>query len=247
MKKYVILILCFLLSLLVVLSACSSDRMIETSADELWEYTLLHDDTVKITKYLGDKSTVSVPESISSFTVSTIGAQAFAGTESLVEVLIPKTISSIEEGAFNDCINLSHILLSCHKLQPCSRNGTFLRAGTNTENGMSVTVREEVTCIPDYFFYSGKDADRAKIDGIVFGTESNDDSIDEIGAYAFGNCNIKSITFLGNPPLKIDDTAFYNTNVSINYSAYSDIWDSFIKKTYGGNVSYFSFFIDGKS
>ena len=112
---------------------------------------------------------------------------------------------------------------------------------------MSVTVREEVTCIPDYFFYSGKDADRAKIDGIVFGTESNDDSIDEIGAYAFGNCNIKSITFLGNPPLKIDDTAFYNTNVSINYSAYSDIWDSFIKKTYGGNVSYFSFFIDGKS
>ena len=80
MKKYVILILCFLLSLLVVLSACSSDRMIETSADELWEYTLLHDDTVKITKYLGDKSTVSVPESISSFTVSTIGAQAFAGT-----------------------------------------------------------------------------------------------------------------------------------------------------------------------
>lgn len=77
-----------------------------TKADTLtdpsipFEYTVLEDGTVEITKYTGDEASVEVPEAIGEKTVTSIAAEAFKGCEQLTSCTLPRTVTSIGEKAF---------------------------------------------------------------------------------------------------------------------------------------------------
>ena len=63
-------------------------------------------DKTKLVKYTGTASSVSIPSSI-----TTIGAEAFAGNTSLTSVSIGENVTEIEYGAFRDCTYLNTVKL----------------------------------------------------------------------------------------------------------------------------------------
>ena len=64
--------------------------------------------TVTINKYLGDDTVVWIPEKIGGYTVTGIGSKCFE-KNSLKGVVIPETVTSIGNSAFQGCKNLSSV------------------------------------------------------------------------------------------------------------------------------------------
>lgn len=64
--------------------------------------------TAIINKYLGDDTVVWVPEKISGYTVTGIGSKCFE-KQSLKGVVIPETVTSIGNNAFQGCKNLTSV------------------------------------------------------------------------------------------------------------------------------------------
>ncbi|URN82814.1 leucine-rich repeat protein [Acetobacterium wieringae] len=67
------------------------------------------DGKVTITGYLGSAATVSIPETIGGKPVVAIGKQAFYFNQTLTEVTIPASVTSIGEAAFHMCHNLTTV------------------------------------------------------------------------------------------------------------------------------------------
>lgn len=67
---------------------------------------------IVITKYIGTKSEVTIPERIEGIPVKTIGTYAFKLCESLISVNLPNTIEIIGHYAFGQCRNLTNINIS---------------------------------------------------------------------------------------------------------------------------------------
>lgn len=87
----------------------------ETSDEYKVEY--LNDNTIKIIKYTGDNSTITVPSMISGKKVTRIADQAFIGS-TLRSVTLPSTIEAIGVNAFTDCSSMKEIIVD-------SENKTF--------------------------------------------------------------------------------------------------------------------------
>ena len=60
-----------------------------------------------ITNYNGEDSDVTVPSELDGYTITTIGEGAFRNNNVIKRVNIPASITSIEDGAFYECENLS--------------------------------------------------------------------------------------------------------------------------------------------
>ncbi len=77
--------------------------VVETSAAPNSDFQI---DKTKLVKYTGTASSVSIPD-----TIKTIGAEAFAGNNSITSVSIGKNVTEIEYGAFKDCTYLNTVKL----------------------------------------------------------------------------------------------------------------------------------------
>lgn len=102
MKKILSLILVFAA---VMTLFCSCDKNgSESKPIEAKEYTyvILEDGTAKITKYNGTQDIVelNIPSSFEDATVTVIGAESFAGVQTITVVNFPDTVTKIEEKAF---------------------------------------------------------------------------------------------------------------------------------------------------
>lgn len=67
--------------------------------------------TITVTGYTGPGGDVTIPASINGLPVVSIGDWAFKGCETLTNLTIPNTVTTIQEGAFWDCYYLSHIII----------------------------------------------------------------------------------------------------------------------------------------
>ena len=76
-----------------------------------FEYDILSEDTVVITKYLGDETLVFVPERLDGKVVSAIGERAFQGNGSVEQIVLPQGIEVIESLAFKDCSSLQYVVM----------------------------------------------------------------------------------------------------------------------------------------
>jgi len=65
-----------------------------------FECDIYSDDTVTITKYIGEEKIINIPHNFDGFKVTSIGMGAFAGCMNLTSVTIPDSIDSINEAAF---------------------------------------------------------------------------------------------------------------------------------------------------
>ena len=104
---------CFLALLMVVVMmfACWTGAVAEdecetfTSGD--YEYALLDDGTIEITKYNGIADHLAIPAKIAGKTVTSIGYYAFYSCDSLTSVSIPDSVTSIGDYAFAGCGSLT--------------------------------------------------------------------------------------------------------------------------------------------
>lgn len=99
MKKVLSVIL-VIAAVLTVFSSCSKESEPVTSGD--YTYVVLEDNTAKITKYNGTQDVIEldIPSSFDDVTVTVIGAEAFAGVQTITVVNFPETLIKIEENAF---------------------------------------------------------------------------------------------------------------------------------------------------
>ena len=102
-----------------------------------YDYIHLDDNTIKITKYIGDSSEVVIPSTIDGYNVSVIGDSAFSENNTVTSVVIPEGITKIEKCAFYSCTKMKKVTIpstitsvglnafhTCSALRICNFRGT---------------------------------------------------------------------------------------------------------------------------
>ena len=103
-----------LLMVVVMMCACwtgvlAEDEERETFTSGDYEYALLDDGTIEITKYNGSAERLTIPAKIAGKTVTSIGYGAFAGCTFLTSVSIPDSVTAIGNRAFYYCDSLTSV------------------------------------------------------------------------------------------------------------------------------------------
>ena len=199
LKKWLLGLVTFA-AMVVICAVCASA---ETYGD--FDYSVLDDGTVKITKYIGSAEKVEIPEKINGKSVTSIGNYAFEYCENITSVTIPDSVTSIGVYAFEYCASLKSITIP--DSVPLVGPGAF----SNCTNLTSVTIQNGVMYIGNEAF-----ANCTSLTGITI-----PDSVTWIGRYSFGGCtNLTSIT-IPNSVTSIGDYAF---------GYYYDEYDDSVKK-----------------
>lgn len=152
------------------------------------------------------------------YRVTTVQNSAFLSCTELKKLVVPSTIKYIREGAFENCVNMTQLVLSEGEERLDAAGDAFkncvieeatigrnLMKGIfrNSESLVSVKLAKNVTTIPSYAFYGCK-----KLSAI------NLENVKRIGESAFLGCamlkevNIEKV-------VEIDREAFYGVGVEI--------------------------------
>ena len=165
-----------------------------TVGNSTYTYTILTDDTVKITKYKGTDESIVIPSEIDGKKVTVIGSSAFYGFKSLKNIEIPDGITSIENYAFCQCWSITS--LSVPESVTSIGTGAFRFCGDLKE----IKLPSNLTVLSDGLF--GADAN---LEYITFGDAEKTDTViipetvQKIGNYVFMNCEkIKNIKLPSN-------------------------------------------------
>ena len=152
--------------------------------------------------YMSELSAFVIPEN-----VRYIGDYAFAYTK-LTAITIPAKVQTVGNGAFARCTALASVVMEAGNV-PMSL-GTA--GNTSADGGVfagtaitAVSIPDRVTVIGGYAFYG--------IEALATVTVSETSAITEIGAYAFGETSIGSIT-LSQSLVSIGDHAFSGAKIN---------------------------------
>lgn len=172
MKKIIALALS--IAMLLSIGTCvSMSAYGATSADKNFEYEILDDGTVSVTKYLGKSEYVGLPAKIDGYDVTEIGDGAFRSQSALIQVYCESEIRSIGDYAFADCTQLSGAFamsdslksIGAHAFENCEALGYF----DVCDNVKKVGAYAFSGCTSMYALYLGM-------------------SLEEIGEYAYNGC-----------------------------------------------------------
>ena len=180
-----------------------------------YEYSVLEDGTIEITRYTGNSANIVVPEMIKGKKVSRIGHSAFYRCYGLSEVKIPSTVISIGDWAFSECYGLGKIEI----LSNVTNIGEF--AFSDCKSLSEVKIPNSVTSIGDFAFSGCSSLSEIEIPSSVtsigervFVACSNlsevkiPNSVISIGQLAFGGCSSLSGVKIPNSVTYIGDFAF---------------------------------------
>ena len=196
----------------------------ETYGD--YEYRVLTDGTVEISRYSGSDTDINIPstidgknvtsigvtafskcEDITSVTipngVMTIGESAFIGCSSLVSVKLPASVKNISVWSFADCTSLTSVTVDTDNADFSSDDG-ILYSKDKTQlvfcpkGRSSITIPKTVTNICEFAFFDCRSLTNITIP----------DNVKSIGNSAFSYCtSLKSVT-ISNGVTSIGDNAF---------------------------------------
>jgi hypothetical protein len=149
------------------------------------QFNYIFDDTgIVITRYTGSNTAVTVPSTIASLPITSIGTWAFAYNTNLISVTTPNSATSIAEWAFYGCsaysigIGNSITSIGTHAFDSCS-------------NLFSITIPNSVTSIGTAAFTGCTNLTSLTIP----------ESVTSIGSSAFAGCTgLTNIFFLGDAP-----------------------------------------------
>lgn len=91
----------------------------------VYNYRTLSDGTIEITSYKGKRRYLTIPNEIDGKTVSSIGANAFAGNSRLREVTYPEGLVYIKSGAFNGVNKVRDVTFTGTKLVEIQEKAFF--------------------------------------------------------------------------------------------------------------------------
>ncbi len=185
---------------------------------DLFSYSINSGDTntITITGYVGSGGNISIPPEINSKLVTIIGTEAFSFNDSITHVIIPEDVTSIRDGAFWYCSNLSGVTMSTNiayigesafegsSLTSISipSNVTFIGASAfwSCEGLVDVVLPDNITTIEDYTFGGCRALTKVVIP----------EGVRQIKSHAFFFCtNLESVSF-PDSVTNIGDEAFRN-------------------------------------
>ena len=213
---------CFLALLMVVVMMCAcwtgavADDERETFTSGDYEYALLDDGTIEITKYNGSADRLTIPAKIAGKTVTSIGYGAFAGCTFLTSVSIPDSVEQIGTNPFAACSALKTISVSPEHLYFATIDGVLFRKADKALisypagiKSSTYTIPQGIAAIGDGAFYSCYSLTSVFIP----------DSVTSIGDSAFAFCSSLTSVSIPDSVTSIGDGAFSScdslTSVSI--------------------------------
>lgn len=133
-----------LVMLLSVFAVASVSANAKKSGD--FEYIVLDDGTAEITDYLGSAANLIIPNMFGTNVVSTIGSWSIYDKDSVKTIIIPSTVTTIEEAAFGKNRNLESVDI------PKSVKIIEKDAFCDCQKLASVDIPDSVETIDDYAF-----------------------------------------------------------------------------------------------
>jgi hypothetical protein len=194
----------------------SSSCLAETYGD--FSYTT-NELGATITGYNGTNSIVNIPSGVNDIAVTQIG-EIWQGSvyplppifgwynTSVISVIIPDTVTSIGEGAFSYCNELTSVTIG--------KNVTKIRDYTFQQNPKltNIIIPEGVAEIGLAAFHTCSELSAIRIPG----------SVTNLGSYTFINCtNLSRVEMLGNPP-SYQTEPFANTTATIFFLSTASGW-----------------------
>ena len=76
-----------------------------------FQYSIMDDNAVRIDKYFGNETVVTIPEMINGRKTTSIGINAFLNKANINSIVLPKSITVINAFAFKNCKNLTSITI----------------------------------------------------------------------------------------------------------------------------------------
>lgn len=104
-KRNLWAVLAAVLLMVLVTNGVMAEEKVFTSQD--YAYRVLEDGTAEITRYSGEDSVLKIPNTLDGKTVTSIGGYAFYDCSALTSIELPDSVTSIEDEAFEGCINLT--------------------------------------------------------------------------------------------------------------------------------------------
>ena len=225
-----------------------SERVADVASAETYgdfQYSVLDDGMVEITKYIGSAEKVDIPEKIDGKSVTSIGDEAFIFCRNLTSITIPNSATEIGYGAFEWCENLTSITI------PESVTNIGHYAFGHCTSLKNITIPGSVTSI-DSWAFSGctslteikvatKNANYVSVNGVLYNKNKTTimlypagkkdktyniiDGVTNIEWEAFAYCtNLTSVT-IPNSVTNIGDDAFFGctslTDITIPHSVTS--------------------------
>ena len=164
----------------------------EKKASGDYTYSLSRNGTAEIVRYSGKIGTVTIPDTLDGYPVTSIGEAAFEFCSSLTDVTIPAGVTAIGDYAFNACAGLASVVLP-DSLETIE-TGTF----TGCTGLVSVTIPDDVKVIESDAFYGCSGLTSLVIP----------DTVEEIGGSAFAGCSGLTSVTIPNTVKRIGEFAF---------------------------------------
>lgn len=175
-----------------------------------YEYRILDDGTVEITKYLGTDTAVTVPDTIRSKKVSRL-IGVFQNCSAITEITLPEGITSIQDHTFDGCSGLTALRI------PSSVNSIGIMAFANCTSLAEITLPESPCCISAQMFYNCTELKEIKFSKTSY-----------IPRETFYNCtSLKKVTFSSNLN-EIGKNAFFGCDslAQVYYEGTQEQWEA---------------------
>ena len=154
----------------------------------------ISDGEVTITGCDSSATSVTIPETIDGYPVTSIGRYAFVGRAGLTSITIPNSVASIGGGAFSGCTGLTNITIPD---SVTSIGGTAFSGCTGLT---SITIPNSVTSIGNFAFFGCTALTNIAIP----------DSVTSIGMYFFRKCTSLTSITIPNSVTSIGEDAFHD-------------------------------------
>ena len=167
-------------------------------------------------KYYGSSTssvsttTYYIPSSLTEVTVAggAILYGAFYGCSLIERVTIGENVTYIANNAFYNCTSLNEFNYNAVNASVNSSGQIFYNAGI-TDDGIAITIGNNVITVPAYLFYGKATANRLKVTSVEFEENS---ACKRIGAYAFAYLSLIESIEIPSSVETIGDYAFYECN-----------------------------------
>ena len=149
-----------ILSVLIVISAAlcvpvTASAATYDSDPNDFKYSYNYGSTLaNIYGYTGNSEYVKIPSKINGYTITGINTQAFKNNKKLKGIIIPDTVTYVEDSLFSGCISLTDVDLG--KGITVITNGMFY----NCKNLESLTIPEQIERFYDHYSYTGNSSDK---------------------------------------------------------------------------------------
>ena len=179
-------------------NGADSSNLIGTTVDDIiddnFEYRLLENGTIEITKYIGSDTRVTIPSYIGGLRVTSIGSSAFQGCTTITDIVIPGNVASIGYRAFYNCTSLKNVEIQDGVTSIGQDAFRYCYSLAN------ITIPDTVSQINQYAFSNCTSLKTLRLPA----------GINALSSYLFSDCTSLTEITLPENITSISDNAFYN-------------------------------------